>query len=230
MGKMKKLMALAAAGVLCMSMGFNCLAAPSVTDPEPEPEANILVGQAEDKNGNHYDINIKELSKEVEDVLMDIDAVNEIFQEAGYVGKEGQDVTVYYIAAGDLSLEGAEVPEGGVDIPFTISKDEAKAGDTIYVMHQKHDGTWEILEGVIGANNEVTVHFDSLSPVAFVKMMSDGSVIVLDKEDNKLGEIDTEKKIFEKTEPKEAEKLSAAGSASDTKKSVSEKKSPKTGE
>ena len=211
MGKMKKLMALAAAGVLCMSMGFNCLAAPSVTDPEPEPEANILVGQAEDKNGNHYDINIKELSKEVEDVLMDIDAVNEIFQEAGYVGKEGQDVTVYYIAAGDLSLEGAEVPEGGVDIPFTISKDEAKAGDTIYVMHQKHDGTWEILEGVVGANNEVTVHFDSLSPVAFVKMMSDGSVIVLDKEDNKLGEIDTEKKIFEKTGQKKQKNFQRQG-------------------
>ena len=116
MGKMKKLMALAAAGVLCMSMGFNCLAAPSVTDPEPEPEANILVGQAEDKNGNHYDINIKELSKEVEDVLMDIDAVNEIFQEAGYVGKEGQDVTVYYIAAGDLSLEGSTGRRSGYSI------------------------------------------------------------------------------------------------------------------
>lgn len=230
MGKMKKLIALAAAGVLCMSMGFNVMAAPSVTDPEPEPEANVLVNQAVDKNGNHYDINIENISKDVEDVLMDIDAVNEIFREAGYAGKEDQDVTVYYIAAGDITLEGAEVPEGGVDIPFTISKEEAKPGDTIYVMHQKSDGTWEILEGVVGANNEMTVHFDSLSPVAFVKMMSDGSVIVLDKEENKLGEIDTEEKIFEKTETKESEKLSTPAPASTAKKSVSEKKSPKTGE
>lgn len=228
MGKMKKLIALAAAGVLCMSMGFNVMAAPSVTDPEPEPEANVVVDQAVDKNGNHYNINISNISKEVEDVLMDIDAVNEIFREAGYKGKADRDVTVYYIAAGDLTLEGAEVPAGGVDIPFTISKDEAKQGDTIYVMHQKNDGTWEILEGVVGGNNEITIHFNSLSPVAFVKMMSDGSVIVLDKEDNKLGEINTEDKMFEKTETKETAKLSAP--ASTVKKSASEKKSPKTGE
>lgn len=226
MGKMKKLAALAAAGILCMSMGFSVMAAPSVTDPEPEQKADVLVGDAVDKDGNYYDVNIKDLSDEVKDVLNDMEVVTEIFKEAGY--KTSNDIELVYLGVGDITIDG-EMPEGGVDIEFTISKDELKPGDTVYVMHQKSDGTWEILEGIVGADNAATIHFDSLSPVAVVKFMSDGSAVVLDKEDQKIGEIDTDKGEFTATEKKETKEL-AASKADAAKKNVSEKKSPKTGE
>lgn len=226
MGKMKKLAALAAAGILCMSMGFSAMAAPSVTDPEPEQKADVLVGDAVDKDGNYYDVDIKDLSEEVKDILNDMEAVSAIFKEAGY--ETSNDIELVYLGAGDITIDG-KMPEGGVDIEFEISKEELKPGDTVYVMHQKSDGTWEILEGIVGDDNTTSIHFDSLSPVAVVKFMSDGSTVVLNKEDQKIGEIDTENGKFTATEKKDAKELASAKTDA-AKKNVSEKKSPKTGE
>lgn len=226
MGKMKKIAALLSAGILCMSMGMNVLAAPSVTDPKPEP--NVVIGSGTDKDGNYYNIDIDSISKEVENVLTDMDAVQDIFEAAGYdVAGSNKKITIYYLGVGDLSVENGEVPEGGIDIPFKVGNDQAKPGDTIYVMHQKSDGTWEILEGVLDSNNSMSIHFDSLSPIAVVKLMSDGSTVVLDKDENKLGELNPGTGGFEKAkEIEKADKLSE----SSLKKIVSEKKSPKTGE
>ena len=83
--------------------------------------------------------------------------------------------------------------------------------------HQKDDGTWEVLEGkAIVVTNEygdndisVEVTMTSFSPVAFIKVMSDGEVVVLDKTETPVQKVDTK-------------------TAKTT--TVTVKKSPKTGE
>ncbi|MDE7037457.1 MAG: hypothetical protein K2O98_05755, partial [Lachnospiraceae bacterium] len=64
-------------------------------------------------------------------------------------------------------------------------KDGYAKGATIYVAHQKADGTWEIIEGTLDKNMYgewvVKVKMDSFSPVAFLKVMSNGKVVEVDK-------------------------------------------------
>ena len=65
-----------------------------------------------------------------------------------------------------------------------------------------------------------TVHFDSLSPVAVIKVMSDGKVVVLDKKGMPTGniEINTANKGNK-----------VKGDSVKVVKTTAEKKSPKTG-
>ena len=112
-------------------------------------------------------------------------------------------------------------------------------GDTIYVLHQKSDGTWEVLEGEFNRNSahmaRATVHFDSLSPVVFIKVMSNGQTVVLNKEEELLGNIDLEE-LKEQGEKVNSDKETVVkGTETEKKagksvvKTVAEKKSPKTG-
>src|SRR5699024_3904877 len=112
----------------------------------------------------------KELSQEVKEILSDDEKVKDILNQAGYTVKDGQDITV--IAADDLSLvdgnfEETEMPEGGVDLEINLGSTShffdgteeytytygdiqgLEEGSTVYVLHQKADGTWEVLEGTV---------------------------------------------------------------------------------
>lgn len=57
-----------------------------------------------------------------------------------------------------------------------------KNGDTIYALHLKHDGSWKVVEGVV-KGDILTITLDGLSPIAFYKIMEDGKVIKLTKEE-----------------------------------------------
>ena len=192
---------------------------------------------------------MEELSQEVKDILSDEEKVKDILYEAGYTVKDDQDITV--IAAGDLSLmdmekfEKTEVPEGGVDLDINLGFQNSysnngytytygaiqglKEGSTVYVLHQKDDGTWEVMEGTVKVKTNidgtytsyyVTAHFDSLSPVAIIKVMSNGEVVVLDKNENYKGTIDV-------NATNNVDKVK--GESSQIVKTTAEKKSPKTG-
>lgn len=91
--------------------------------------------------------------------------------------KFGVDVTVE--ATGDVKVTAAIV--AAVEIDATITGDKAdiaiavpdvKAGETVIVLHQKADGTWEQLPVVEVANGKVTATFTSFSPVVIVKVAS----------------------------------------------------------
>ena len=191
---MKKVIALMLALVLCMSMGVTAFAAgwQSPTDPTI-PEYNVGFGT--DKDGNKLTVvETAELSKEVEEILKDDNKVKDILTEAGYILKGDEDVLV--LGAGNISLAGQTVPEGGVDLELrldtaNVEVSSLKDGDALYVLHQKADGTWEVLEGKVVIKNGlyyVSAHFDSLSPVAIIKVMSDGKVVVLEN-NKKVGEV-----------------------------------------
>ena len=102
-----------------------------------------------------------------------------------------------------------------------------KNNDTLYILHQKADGTWEVLEAtaVVETSGDVTTykvkaHFDSFSPVAIIKVMSNGKITVLDKNGNETGTITT-------TEANKGDKVK--GESVKVVKTTAEKKSPKTG-
>ena len=241
MSKIKKAAAIVAAAVLCMSMSMGVFAS-SPTDPEQIVNDGktltfnpIWSAEGTDKDGN---------------ILSDEEKVKDILYEAGYTVKDDQDITV--IAAGDLSLvdmetfEKTEVPEGGIDLELNLGFQDSysyggqftygaiqglKEGSTVYVLHQKDDGTWEVMEGTVKVKTTsdeygtytgyyVTAHFDSLSPVAIIKVMSNGEVVVLDKNENYKGSIDVTAANKGNT---------VKGESSQIVKTTAEKKSPKTG-
>lgn len=262
MSKIKKAAVIAAAAVLCMGMGMGVFAS-SPTDPEQIVNDgktmtfnHIWMAEGTDKNGNKVTAySMEELSQEVKEILSDEEKVKDILYEAGYTVKDDQDITV--IAADDLSLvdtrtfDEIEVPEGGVDLDLVLGEHGQfqsgyeyttdaikglKEGDTVYVLHQKDDGTWEVMEGVIKTKTEeyygsiytsyyVTAHFDTLSPVAIIKVMSDGEVVVLDKNENYKGTIDvTAVNTVNKNKGDETK-----GESTQLVNTTAEKKSPKTG-
>ena len=91
--------------------------------------------------------------------------------------KFGVDVTVE--ATGDVKVTAAIVAAVEIDATITgdkadiaIAVPEVKAGETVIVLHQKADGTWEQLPVVEVANGKVTATFTSFSPVVIVKVAS----------------------------------------------------------
>ena len=196
----------------------------------------------EDKDGNKVTAYGKRPESEVIDILQDEEQLEEILTDAGYQVKEDQHAVV--IAATDLNLvdwktfEDMEVPEGGVDLELNLGwsgtdlateeyycsnpeLEGLKDGDTLYILHQKADGTWEVFETTVKVTTDeygytdytVSAHFDSLSPVAVIKILSDGSTEVqkLDKtgsityeakKDSKSGEMKLVKTTAEKKSPK----------------------------
>lgn len=255
MSKIKKAAAVVATAVLCMSMSIGVFAS-SPTDPEIP---NIMWGgQVTDSDGDRvsaYVSTYKDVSEEVEKILQDEEQVKEILYEAGYTVKDNEEITV--IAASDVELydgisqEPMELPEGGVDLELelgTLYEGETytsfsgsdrvegiQNGDTLYILHQKDDGTWEVLEGtaIVEKNGNTTTysvkaHFTTLSPVAIIKVMSNGEVVVLDKNENYKGTIDvTAVNTGDKSNTTKDDKVN--GESPRLVKTTVEKKSPKTG-
>lgn len=260
MSKMKKAAALVAASVLCMSMSLGVFAS-SPTDPElltPEEQEmlndmeweyshSIMGATVEEKDGNKLTVSTYgELKKDVIDTLQDEEKVKDILTDAGYIVKDDQNVVV--IGVGDIQLhdletyEDIEVPEGGVDLTLNIGwggddwigaeeLEGIKDGDTLYILHQKADGTWEVLEGTAVIENQngfkaykVAAHFDSLSPVAVIKIMSDGEVVVLDKDNTVKGTITTTP-----AQNSKGDSVKSKGDSVKVVKTTTVKKSPKTG-
>lgn len=238
--KMKKVAAAIAVATLSMSMSMGVFASspvdpeiPNTEDPKPEKPADkplppLWGAWGTDKDGNRVTASSKgEISKEVEEVLKDEEKVKDILESAGYDVKEDQNTVV--LGVGDLELIGGEVPEGGVDLNLNLYEymnegvEDLKAGDTLYILHQKSDGTWEVLEGKVTLGQygyTVNAHFDSLSPVAIVKIMSDGKVAVLDKDGQQAGILEPES---------DSNKVAKDETGVKVVKTTTVKKSPKTG-
>lgn len=242
MKNLKKVAAFIAATVLCMSMSMGVLAS-SPTDPDQIPGISYGMSLDNEDGPSISAVAVsKDLSEEVEAILQDKSQIKDILINAGYEVKDDQDITV--IAASDMELidprngEKVEIPEGGTDFEFYLGADlwsglsnpnleGIKNNDTLYILHQKADGTWEVLEAtaVVETSGDVTTykvkaHFDSFSPVAIIKVMSNGKITVLDKNGNETGTITT-------TEANKGDKVK--GESVKVVKTTAEKKSPKTG-
>ncbi len=176
--KLKKLVALFTAGALCLGMSMTAFAADGSREEAP--------AYATDENGNVLELEYKETTeKAVQEALSDPKKMAELFDEKGFDLKTGE--TPVCIFSKDVSLEdGQTVPDGGLDLDLNIgyAKDlGVKNGDTVYVFHWGKNGLEIIPATVITVNGNVIVkvHLNDLSPVAVVKVMSNGKVVPVDK-------------------------------------------------
>lgn len=183
--KMKKLVALATAAALCLGMSVTAFAA-DVKSPQDSDIPTIGWGATEDGS---YQVGSKPLTdKEKQDIA---DAAEKALKDQYNVA--GKDVVV--IGVGDYQLfdendkliEDGKVPNGGAVFNFLLKEGKADyvKGATIYVAHQKADGSWEIIEGTLDKDMYgqwmVKVKMDSFSLVAFLKVMSNGKIVEVDK-------------------------------------------------
>jgi LPXTG-motif cell wall-anchored protein len=67
----------------------------------------------------------------------------------------------------DVSVVGYQQ---GTPITITFNLHNVLAGDSLVILHQKQDGTWETIIPDKVEDGKVTVSFTSLSPVAFIKL------------------------------------------------------------
>lgn len=242
MRRIKKVAAAIVTAVLCMSMSMGVFAS-SPPDPDQIPGVSYGISLDNEDGPSISAVAIsKDLSEEVEEILQDKEQVKAILTNAGYNVKDDQDITI--IAASDMELidprngEKVEIPEGGTDFEFYLGSDfgsglsnsnleGVKNNDILYILHRKADGTWEVLEAtaVVDTSGDFTTykvkaHFDSFSPVAVIKVMSNGQITVLDKNGNETGTITT-------TEANKGDKVK--GESVKVVKTTAEKESPKTG-
>ena len=197
----------------------------------------VFFGSGLDKDGNKVTVFSEGISKELEATLKDENAVKDILKDAGYEVNDDHKIVV--LGAGDYSTydgRGNKIDQDlsdGAEMQFTLGSSsewysssnwddlkDIKDGDIIYILHQTADGTWEVIEGKAEVISQygytqvsVTATMTGFSPVAFIKVMSDGKVAVLDKAETKVAEVET------------AKSASTAKSVSTTVKT-----SPKTGE
>lgn len=214
--KMKRAAALMASAVLCLSMSMSVFAAspdtgdlPSGNDNQstvttPAPVVDEIrqlwsAGTGTDADGNKITVRNQGLTTDVEEILKDDAQVKDILTDAGYAVPD--DASVVVLGAGDFTTDQEIVGEADMNFVLGTGNDQyssgaywddlkdVKNGDTIYVLHQKHDGTWEVIEGKAvvrslgGGYREVSVDvtMTGFSPVAFIKVMSNGEAVVLDK-------------------------------------------------
>lgn len=147
---MKKFAA-ALAALLVLSCGTTVLAAPSISSPEAAEEVKIEA--AVDATGKAVDAKITEGSA---------DLVKEAQAKA-----EEKSAKSTVLAVVDVT-----VPEGTGKVTITFGVTGVSKADAgkIYLLHEKHDGTWEVIHPDKVEDGKVTATFSSLSPVAICKV------------------------------------------------------------
>lgn len=223
--KMKKLTALALAGVLCMGMSTVALAAPSV-GPKDAITATTENGDSVELNKDAIDIgrwtefdgwdstNPEKASAAIKDTFekasVDYDqAITDLKQKndpklAGLIAEyEKQQAALDELVSSDDLIEVATLvdlsvakdengqilpvdPEHPLTVKFVLNNrlENLAVGQSIRIMHQnQYTGLWEVYEGEVkwdAKTSEFYVEneFTSLSPVAILRVTSDGSVQV----------------------------------------------------
>ena len=150
---MKKLAALLAA-LMVLSCGTTVLAANSATAEDLSKEVKAEATTAVDASGAAVKVELKATTPEVKEAAV---------KEA--VAKEkGSQV---------VALVEVSVPAGTGKVSITFDVPSVKAGDKLYLLHQKADKTWEVIHPDKVVDGKVTATFTSLSPVAIVEVPAD---------------------------------------------------------
>lgn len=169
---MKKFMALLCAGILTCSMGMVAFAAESPSTPAATPSQEEVIQQQSHSTVDSVRIWDKIVvdGKEVEGGIS-VAPVKETVKaaaeaQAKAVVNNGTVLQVVEVSFPDSFSK--------ITVPFNLTN--VKAGDSIVVLHQKKDGTWETITPDKVEDGKVTVTFTSLSPVAFVTGSAAGGV------------------------------------------------------
>lgn len=211
MRNLKKIAAIVLAATMCLGVSATAFAA-------GESPKGVIDVDVKDKDGNPVSVDIRDAQEMTEaekaEIAEDLydetglshDKVAAILEKNGFTGLT-KDMDLNPILLIDAKPDpNAATPDGGYSLVFTTK--EAKgivAGDTVYVMHKKHNGEWEVKTAVVGEDG-FTVTFSELSPILILKVTANGDTVVL--KDNR----------------------EVARYSGTTQKPVEVKQSPKTGE
>lgn len=162
---MKKKLAVLLATVMVLAMGTTAMAAPSATTATADK-----TGATETAAALSDGISVSKGSVKINgadsDVVPTLTAVPEkTVESAKEAAKELVSANANVLKLVDVSL-----PDGFTFTEATITFDipGVTAGQKVTVLHQKADGTWEVISGSKVEDGKVTATFTSLSPVAFV--------------------------------------------------------------
>ncbi len=195
--KMKKLLALITAGALCLGMSMTAFAADNSINEVPSNGNQPIAGNGITDDGvviksstlsdalANGEITQEEYDKVV-DTLGDPEKIKDAIKEDLQLPANA---TVAVLGVMNYEPEG-NVKEGST-VTFSLDRNKAdglKDGDEIAVLHLKKvidkDGNvsyvWEAKKGkvrVLASGVVVEVDLDEFSPVAFVKVMSNGDVV-----------------------------------------------------
>ncbi len=179
--KLKKLVALITAGALCLGMSLTAFAADGSIDEVPAAGTG---------SANGGDLKVYNYATEEERAEIAKEATDWLKNNYPNIAKNAE-----VIAVGDYELfnkgeyvENGQVPGGKSLFSFALNKEVDtkgfKVGATVYALHQDKDGKWSIIEGKLAYNEatgwSVEAEMDSFSPIAFIKVMSDGTIVEVD--------------------------------------------------
>lgn len=145
-----------------------------------------VMNEPEDK---YYGYALSLKDEEVLNIVKNEGEVKKIIENAGFDIPAGAEIIL--LGAGDyyaidksnrLPVDADTLIELSIYALPMKEYFNVKEGETIYALHLKHDGSWEVVEGVI-KDDILTLTLDGLSPIAFYKIMEDGKVIELTKEE-----------------------------------------------
>lgn len=217
--KMKKLVALLAAGVLCLGMSTTAFAGPSPKDPVAGTDANgkeIVEIPSWDEMSDAQKAQYKEAAAH----FATPEEAATTLKNLGYELPKDSEVVVLGVDE-YTGLNGGQIAPG-TEINFNLSrlenvangKQQLRAGDQVTLVHATWVNgklTWEVKRATVKWDAAAgifyaTVTMDSLSPIAFVEVMQNGDVIAF----NSKGEVvssttSTGSKATVKTSPKTGE-------------------------
>lgn len=122
----------------------------------------------------------KELEADIKAVIENKAEVKKIFAANGFVDIP-KNAEILCIADGDYSFT-AEEAATKVAISFETGNLDVIEGDTVYVMHKMANGEWEVVKTTV-KNGYIKVELSGLSPIAIFKILEDGKVIEVAKEE-----------------------------------------------
>lgn len=175
----KKFLAVVMAATLCLAMGVTTFAAESTegTKPDAKPPVETVVTEEQVSalvNGKEVAVDVKPVDEKVQEAVEKEGFVESVIEENlttnPEVAKKLQDADeVVVLGSVDIHVE---LNEGETAQIVIDSMEGIQAGDSVYALHQKDDGSWEIIDVVVNEDGSLTLTMTGFSPVVFVKTAS----------------------------------------------------------
>lgn len=153
---MKKLGAMLVAGILCLGMTMTAFATGSISTD--------VTATAQDKDGNAVEVKVYDVAESAEEYQA-------VEAAADTLVPDGKKVAAIPTVV-NIDANGAK----NVTVEIQVGGDDFEVGDDVMVLHWDN-GAWNLVTTTkVEAGNKVVATFDSLSPVAIVKLAAKDAV------------------------------------------------------
>lgn len=181
MRKLSKLIAAVAAMALLMAMSTSAFAAGENTSPADPAPGKVSQGTVT-INGSSAGGDIIGTAIPPQTQISKTEAENLVKEKIGVTVKANEEIVILDAMNLTYQENGSVVSVKGKTVKFTMAVPGVKAGTTVYVLHEKSPGDWEVVPCEVKADGTIEVTLKGLSPVylAMIKQQAntDTSVVV----------------------------------------------------